>query len=136
MNCFFVVGRSLPLVAISLAIAGCGGDRGLPRYRLSGEITLDGKLVPVGWIVFTPASGPGASANIRNGRYETPEGFGSVGGKHTIEVVAFEGGGPSDPNDQTGYGPGNLWFTHVFEEDLPAKAATWDIRISSEDIKK
>jgi len=120
-------------VALLIGLVACG-DEGPQRYRLAGEVTLDGQPVPEGWVVFAPEKGPGASADIKNGRYETPPGFGSIGGKHTIEVVAFKSGNQKTSTDEEGYGGGGLWFRHKLEADLPAKATTWDIHISTSDL--
>ena len=69
------MGRTAILFLICV-LAGCMGDPGPKRYRVSGEITFDGKPVPHGEIVFTPDSGQGNSgpqgiAIIQNGHFDT-----------------------------------------------------------------
>jgi len=133
----FSTGPLLLLSTLCLCAAGCSGSDGPQRYRLSGEVTYDGKPVPYGWIVFTPEQGPGASANIENGRYETPEGFGSVGGLHTIEVVAFDGVATPDPEIEGVTNPaGSPMFTYTFKKEVPKEAGAWDIEISSADVQR
>ncbi len=47
------------------AASGCGG-----KGKVSGAVTgPDGQPLPIGRITFTPASGPGASAEIQDGKY-------------------------------------------------------------------
>ncbi len=124
---------------ICLVLGGCSGSAGPPRYQLSGKITYDGKPVAFGWMVFSPEQGPGGSANIEDGRYTMPEGSGAVGGPHSIEVVAFASkpGVPDNtPGVVSGGGGTEPLFMYTFEADLPKETTTWDIAISSEDVKK
>ena len=45
--------------ALLVGTSGCGLGDGLPRYRVSGTVTYDGKLVPKGFITFTPDTSRG-----------------------------------------------------------------------------
>lgn len=45
--------------------SGCGGGKG----TVSGEVTVDGKPMPMGIIVFTPDSGLAVAAEIVDGKY-------------------------------------------------------------------
>ena len=47
-----------------LLVAGCSGDDGPPRYRLTGAITYEGQPVPRGWIAKSAMSVPIESAGI------------------------------------------------------------------------
>ena len=119
-----------------LVSSGCG-DSGPQRHLLSGRIFFDGNPVQAGWIVFSPEQGPGATANIENGKYETPVGFGTVGGMHTVEVVAFDGIATPDSNAQGGMKlGGKLLFSYTFKQDIPKESTTWDIEISRDDIEQ
>jgi hypothetical protein len=90
---------SLPLCL--LLLGGCGrGDRPA-TYRVTGAVTLDGKPLPFGAVVFAPERGRAATGQIRSdgtytlGTYQP--GDGAVAGKHCVAVVAREesrGGGP------------------------------------------
>jgi hypothetical protein len=121
---------------ISISFSGCGGDGGPPRYGLAGAISYEGQPVPFGWIVFAPENGPGATANIEDGKYTTPDDFGTVGGVHTIEVVAFDGVAVADPDAEGGMRTsGTLMFSYKFTKEIPKETTTWDIEISRADVE-
>ncbi|MEO2047965.1 MAG: hypothetical protein ABGX16_15505 [Pirellulales bacterium] len=87
---------SLCLLAGMFALAGCGGDQGIARYELSGQIKFDGKSVPMGYIRFIPDKkqgnqGPGTSATILDGHYKTIQDLGTVGGPHIAKIVGTDG---------------------------------------------
>ena len=57
---------------VAALLVGCG-DGGLKRYRVSGDVSFQGKPVPAGSIIFTPDTakgnaGPQGTANIIDGR--------------------------------------------------------------------
>jgi len=136
-NYHFSANSLLPVCILCLVVAGCSGGDHPKRYRLTGAITFDGKPVPSGWIIFAPEHGPGASANIEGGRYETPEGFGSIGGMHTIEVFGFDGVSAPDPNVEGAVNTaGKAMFTYTFKKDIPKETTTWDIHISRDDLQR
>lgn len=121
---------------IGISFSGCGGDGGPPRYSLSGTVSYEGNPVPFGWIVFAPENGPGATANIEEGHYTTPDDFGTVGGVHTIEVVAFDGVAFADPGAEGGMNTsGKLMFSYKFKKDIPKETTAWDIEISRADVE-
>ena len=125
-----------PLVVLAMVLTGCGQDDGPPRYSLSGTVTYEGQPVPFGWMVFSPAQGPGATANIEDGKYHTPPGWGTVGGPHTIEVVAF--GKKPDPKAATeggAAGASQPTLTCTLQRDIPKEATTWDIKITPDDLR-
>jgi len=69
---------------------------------VSGQVTLDGKPLPIGNIIFVPANGPAVSAPIKDGAYTAP-------GVPTGEIkVAVETDSIKKQIDQTkkGSGPG------------------------------
>lgn len=84
---------SLPAVLCCLALS-CGRPGQLPTAKVSGKVTLDGKPVPVGLVIFTPESGRSASGKIQpDGTYvlETyDENDGAVLGRHRLGVMARE----------------------------------------------
>jgi hypothetical protein len=89
--------------ACELLLCGCSGkgDR-LQTAKVSGTVTLDGKPVTVGMVVFTPEKGRGATGQIQSdGSYKLTtyrSGDGAVLGTHRVAVVAREilpGQGPS-----------------------------------------
>jgi hypothetical protein len=57
-------GVALPVLLIVFA-GGCGGGKG----NVSGTVTVNGKPLPMGVIVFTPESGAAVAAEIIDGKY-------------------------------------------------------------------
>lgn len=85
----------LALLAAAVALAGCGGAAGPERHKLTGTVKYNGQDVPHGQILFSPDasrqnSGPGSVAIIRDGKYETYEGKGTVGGPHRVSITGYE----------------------------------------------
>ena len=114
---------SLPLLVTATILSGCA-DNGPPRYRLTGEVTYDGKPIPYGDVLFTPDgakgnSGPQGIAQIRNGRYDTDgaEGKGIGGGPTVIRVTGFTAEG------------GKLLCEVEVNADLPKDGGTHNINI-------
>jgi len=87
------------LSALSLAvlIAGCGRvEDGPQRYKVSGTVTYDGEPVPKGFIMLSPDTskgnkGPGSGAKIVDGKFETQDGKGTVGGWHKVRITGSDG---------------------------------------------
>ena len=109
-----------------LFVVGCGQQRGPTRYELSGSVTYRGQPVPAGWIFFDPDSsrqnsGPGSAAKIKDGRYETPSGKGTVGGPHVATINGRDG----TPNAEI---PGGLplFPPYSMKIDLPKESSTYD----------
>lgn len=84
---------ALGMVAVA-GFAGCGRG-GVTRHDVSGKVTFGGVPVAVGTITFLPAhgtSGPGGSAAIRDGVYDTSQGrTGPTGGPHVAVITGFDG---------------------------------------------
>ena len=60
----------------------------------------------------------------------------TVGGVHTIEVVAFDGVAVADPDAEGGMNPsGTLMFSYKFKKDIPKETTTYDMNISRADIE-
>ncbi|MFO0956075.1 MAG: hypothetical protein U0800_01265 [Isosphaeraceae bacterium] len=76
-------------IATALTLSGCGSD-GLPRERISGKVTLDGRPVDSGSITFLPtasdAPGTGAEAPIRAGAFDVPAAQGPIPGTYLVLV--------------------------------------------------
>ena len=121
------VACKLALLVVLPAFVGCPAAAGPARYELSGSVTYAGKPVPVGQITFIPDDsqgnqGPGTTANIRDGRYQTEAGQGTIGGPHSVSIIGFDGK-PTNPND--------AWGLPLFREfkanaNLPREPATQD----------
>jgi hypothetical protein len=98
----FLVANPLQLIASGvflLALAGCSANSDeLTRYSISGEVTFEGKEIPLGEIFFQPDSeagntGPASSATIVDSRYSLPEEFGVLGGAYVVRISGFSAPG-------------------------------------------
>lgn len=111
---------------------GCNGPttEGPQRFPLSGTITYKGAPLPAGKIYFEPDgkkdnSGPMVTAEIKDGKYETPPGKGTVGGSHIVRIDGY------DAKNVTEHDPlgSALFINHVIEVDLPKDEATEDFTV-------
>jgi len=126
-----VVYRSALIVAWSTIVGvGCG-PTGPARYDVSGSVTFDGQPVPVGTITFVPAtgnSGPGGSAGIQAGRYDTAStGKGPTGGPHVAIITGFDGktvGGVEQVQEGS-----PLFIDYREEFDLPKEKTVRDFQV-------
>jgi len=122
-----------------LVLAGCGGQRDAPRFDLSGTVTYDGKPVPAGYMVFAPDtaagnSGPASQADIRDGKYGTGPGLGTIGGPHIVSLFGFDGIPYQLAEDVEGPPMLNpmgkpLFETVTMKVDLPKESAVHDFAI-------
>ena len=77
-----------------MMISGC--DSKPARYPLQGRITVDGKPLIFGSIVFVPeGAGPKAAATIHNGEYQVESQRGPLSGSMIVEIRA-----PKLPTDK------------------------------------
>lgn len=125
--------RHLALVvagSVFLLLAGCGGPGDVDRFDVSGTITFEGAPVPAGTISFLPApgnSGPGGTATIQDGAYNTAvDGQGPTGGPHRVVITGFDGN--ADPANEMPYGK-PLFTEYSTEVDLPKQATTQDFEV-------
>lgn len=86
----------LPSSSLILGSSGCGGGGGPQRHTVSGKVTHQGRPVPAGSVAFEPdtsrgGSGPGAVAEIKDGRYRTARGKGPAAGPHRVRVTGYDG---------------------------------------------
>jgi hypothetical protein len=118
--------RLLTAFALSLLVASVGcKDSGPPRYRISGAVTLDGKPIPYGEIIFTPDgtknnAGPQGIAEIRDGRYDTAfvvPAKGIAGGPTILLVNGMSGPG------------GKTLCEYKVQADLPRSDSTLDLDV-------
>jgi hypothetical protein len=80
--------RLILIPAMLLPAFGCGGSRA-DRGAISGAVTLDGKPLEQGSILFTPIDGARGSVTggkIQNGRYELPAKSGPAVGWNRVEI--------------------------------------------------
>ena len=81
---------AIGLFVIGIGIcAGCGGSGG--RVGVAGNVTLDGKPIEDGSIVFESAdrSGPSAGGKIQQGAYSLADDSGVMPGKKTVRIFAM-----------------------------------------------
>lgn len=95
----------LPLLLIAgLAATGCSKSHQLETAPVTGRVTIDGKPVSSGIVMFTPDRGRGASGLISpDGTFRLTtysEGDGAVLGLHRISISAIETSG-----QESGQGP-------------------------------
>jgi len=95
------------IVSAVLVAAGCGGPR---LGKVAGKVTVAGRPVTTGTIMFTPDSGPSAVGAIGpDGGYTlttVKSGDGALVGKHRVTI------------ESTTVGPGSLADPASFEEEL------------------
>lgn len=96
----------------ALVLSGCDGKPGMAT--VAGTVTLDGKPVPVGSILFVPVDGqsPTAGGSIQNGRYSVQVPLGRM--KVSLSVPKVVGKKKIYPTPNSPEMP-------ITEEALPAK---------------
>ena len=72
-----------------LVLSGCGGS-GADREAISGAVTLDGKPLESGSILFTP-EGPGSTGGgeIENGQYSLSRELGLSPGSYRVQIQSW-----------------------------------------------
>jgi hypothetical protein len=84
--------RCAPVIGIAVLLACAGCHRGgLDRNAIGGSVTLDGKALATGGILFSPIKGtrgPVTGGAIENGRYQLPRASGPVAGWYRVEIHA------------------------------------------------
>jgi hypothetical protein len=92
----------LAIAAALTILVGCNGETEPLTMRVWGDVTLDGKPLDEGSIVFSPAentAGGSAGGGIKQGRYDVPSTAGLVsGGKYRVEITALRPVGKQLPN--------------------------------------
>lgn len=133
--------RSLLVLLIAISLTGCGqAVDGPSKFSLTGTVSFDDKPVPKGFITFVPDGdkgnkGPGSGAPIVDGKFETPDAMGHIGGAHTVEIVGYDGvpttvEGESLPD-------GTPLFAKAFlSADLPKEDGTMDFEVPKDPAPK
>lgn len=86
-----VASRQLGLLVLLIVLLGCGVPDGPPRVAVEGEVSLNGKPIENGSILFIPAEGtqgPQAGRKIQNGYYQLSRSEGPVIGMLRVEIRA------------------------------------------------
>ena len=79
---------SIPLLMLAFLFVGCGDPSTAKRGEVSGIVTLDGKPIEKGAIVFVPMNGtpgPTAGAEIHDGRYFVDRSMGPPVGDNNVQ---------------------------------------------------
>ena len=132
MNARSFIGLSrFTITACLLVAGGCTGKSELELYSLSGTVTFRYKPVPGGRIVFEPIvargnSGPGSIAEIKDGKFSTRPGKGTVGGPHQVTIFGDDGGMPTELRDNALFAP------YRTEVDLPFEDAQHDFNVPNQ----
>lgn len=114
------------LLAVSI-FAGCGPSDSAIHF--TGAVTYGGKPVPAGMIQFSPDrsqgnNGHGCMAIIKDGRYSTHDGLGTVGGAYVVRVLGFDGIARTDSAE------GTPIFKAVDQNfELPMESGEFDIDV-------
>ncbi|MEW4451346.1 hypothetical protein AB1L30_01550 [Bremerella sp. JC817] len=125
---------SIGVILLLGATIGCGQSTSSGVYSVSGKITYDGKPIPRGSITFSPDSkksnqGPGVTAEIKDGQYETFAGKGTTGGPYVLLVQAYDGVPIASGEGGMDLLGKPLFSPMELEVDLPKQNATHDIEI-------
>lgn len=104
---------SLLVLAIFAGVAGCGRRDPFGREPIKGTVSLEGKPVQFGVLTLEPAEGQlaGATAPIRDGRFDIPKNMGPCPGKYKVWVQVLDRSGevpPGTPIGQEGPPPKNI----------------------------
>ncbi|HEY2414911.1 MAG TPA: hypothetical protein VGI40_21885 [Pirellulaceae bacterium] len=109
-----------------IVFAACSQEEKL--YRVSGNVTFNGKPIPKGLIYFDPqAEGPQGFANIEEGKYDTAipgKGTGVRGGAYHIRVGGFTG----IEKNEAPFGDA-LFPEYNGTKDLPKADSTFDLDV-------
>ena len=92
---------NLGLILVGLfALAGCGPSYELDIAPARGTVTLDGKPLSAGSVLFVPAKGRGAGAKLApDGTFVLTtysQGDGAILGKHRVAVLPLQSDSESD----------------------------------------
>lgn len=112
----------LIVCALVFFISGCGSG-GPQTYHVSGTVTLDGRPVPAGSVLFEPDQskgnkGPAGFAKIKDGKFDTrTNGRGTLGGPHVVKIIALDGIPAEEMPEGTPLAP-----EYTTQVDLPKKS--------------
>jgi len=109
----FVLAQFLAITCF--AVNGCGDGSG--GVSVSGKVTLDGKPLPAGLIIFVDNAGAVVSTNVTNGEYKAfvPK------GPHKVQITADPPAGGAGPLKLDEGGPSG---TASAGQAIPAKYNT------------
>jgi hypothetical protein len=119
---------SVCLLSVAVFL-GCSSSD-VTRFDVSGTVTFDGQPVPAGTISFQPAAGnegPGGSAEIKDGKFDTAQGGKApTGGPHRVVISGYDGN--ADPDNELPLGK-TLFEQYETQVDLPKEDTTEDFEV-------
>ena len=120
----------LGVASIAACAGGCWRGSRVERFDVSGSVTFGGEPVRVGTITFVPikgTTGPGGSATIRDGSYDTAAGSsGPTAGPHMAVITGFDGKSAPGLEGQEGT---MLFYEHRVEVDVPRERTVRDFDV-------
>lgn len=126
------------LLAVTVALAGCGRQEAPNVVHVNGTVTYDGKPLPLGMIVFEPDPsrgnrGPQGHADIKEGKFDTRRSRqGAVVGPQLVRIT---GGDGVNPEPFTPFG--NLLFEeHSVRVELSREQAPLQLDVPRARAKK
>ena len=100
----------------TFTMIGCGRS-GSARYEVSGTVTIDGKPLNSGSILFSPlGSGPTAGGKIADGQFLLARDKGPTAGSYRVEILAYQPTGRQIPDPDS---PGKT--TEEIGQVIPAR---------------
>ena len=124
----------LAIAAMAFVLAGAlGCSKQNNVFSVSGTVMYKGQPVPKGEIMMLPDStkgnrGPSVVALIEDGRYQTPQGKGVVGGPYSLMITGYQTGPKSPDPTAPEYGR-SIFGEQVRHVDFPKEHTTHDIAI-------
>lgn len=115
--------------------AGCIGSSEADRFVVSGTVTYEGNPIPVGFLTFAPDAtkgnqGPGGSAVIEDGHFETPRNKGILGGAYIITISGNDGIPVTIDDEKLDKGK-MLFRSYKTEHNFPANDSEWSFEVPS-----
>jgi hypothetical protein len=118
-----------------LLLGGCGRGSRLETATVTGTVTLDGKPLTIGAVVFTPERGRAATGRLQSdgtyalGTYRSHDG--AVLGKHLVAVIARE-----ETSGGIGRSAENLgaWVAPQFYSDFTKSGLTFEVKSDGSNV--
>lgn len=90
------------VITFSILVTGCF-DNGPRRQPVTGLVTMDGKPLQEGSILFTPlGDGSTAGCSITDGKYELTTENGPIAGRYSVAIKAWKQSGAAYVDEATG----------------------------------
>lgn len=130
---------SVGVLAGLCALAGCGGGSDPNLVHVSGTVTVDGKPLPLGMIVFEPDPAKGGRgqqghAQIKDGKFDTRGADGKAVALGA-QVVRITGGDGVNPEPFTPFG--NMLFEeHTVRMDVSKDQPPLKLDVPGQKAKK